>query len=212
MLGWRRSKESRLRAGDLLHVDMSRNVGGVSYCDDPAPPPSIAFLVDHVGQAPAGRYSRGAALVRIVAILAPRWDTPDGSRPNQDVSNAMAVPVGVVTPIKLSVTQKYGGSLGGATLTAFAPSGQVMSKEFGTERFMGCAFPAPSGLPLRAGGHAQVGGDYVALFGPEVLTGRAGGTIDQPLLDDLFEVDGQEARGPDGPEPLPRIASPPPGP
>jgi len=161
------------------------------------------------GEGPSGSYdlhqaitrSRGAAIVQGGPPGAPRWNTPDGTRPSQAYIDQLANhPVKVNgywqpdaeidTPVTVTVTRVLHGPVPTPTLTAFIHGGALPGPH-GNDKFNTCA---PAFTP---------GQTYLALFGAELTTGEDGDApIAQPLLVEALPYDARlnEAYTPTGPE------------
>jgi len=170
--------------------DMSEAYRHSSTCDVLYEP--VRRIIGWVGR-PAG--GRAAALVRILAIGKPRWNTPDGVRPTQTEADAMVAErddgPSIFRPVTLSIERVLSGSASAGTIVALAESGTI-----GRDEVSSCAFGSPARLTIREGpAVATVGQRYVAILGNEPLTGRTDGPLDMPVIDDLFVVRGNRVVG-----------------
>ena len=182
--------------------DMSKPLRTTAFCDLAAPPPSIEDEVGFVGGLNSAD-GRAAAIVEVLAIGKPRWDTPDGHRPTQaqadaeiDRSNGNRV-TSIYTPIEVNVVRVYKGVLP-KRLTLYAEGGSL-----GNDAVTSCSFGP--GLRIReSSARVGRGRQYLAILGNELVSDRSDGPVTHPVIVNFFEVHGTMAVGFDGRlQPLP---------
>jgi hypothetical protein len=188
-----------------FHPDFSKPYGLIEHCDLQAIPPTIRQEIGFVGgENPLG--GRAAALVRVVSIGQPRWNTPDSRRPSQSRANAMMdygydgqLTPGIYTPVTLQVQRVYKGAVR-SRIVAFAEGGTI-----GNDSVVSCSFHSARGLRIRETRFVvTVAESYLAILGNELTTGRRRGPLAAPILLNLFVARGSMAIGLGGSlEPLP---------
>ena len=173
-----------------------------TFCDRLGDDP-VRVVVSGVGKT-AGS-GRAAALVRVLRIDRPRWNTPNGARPTKAQADAMTNPIAdthpwIYTPLEVRIVKVFKGVLPSRMLI-YAGAGAI-----GQDSTSGCTFTlSRRALLIREGPEqVQVGEQYVAVLGGEMVTRALDGPIRMPVIDHFFAVHYGAVIGFSGkPEPLP---------
>jgi len=114
------------------------------------PASSVANDVKTVG--PNGY--RATAIVRILAIGAPRWNTPTGRVPTQAEVDAMVetydVQPSIFRPVTVQIEHVYAGPVSTGRRVVYAETGTI-----GNVRISSCAFGSATTMQIREGPDVQ---------------------------------------------------------
>jgi len=203
--GASRPSAAGVPAAQRFHPDMSQPFLFKTSCEGASVP--VRQMIAWVGRPAAGR---AAAVVRVLRIGPPRWNTVTGARPATSEAAAM-IERGVdgpdhgpriYTPLELGVVRIIAGLSPPRQITAFARAGRIAGDEVS-----GCTFSLATDGRLRIREErslVEIGASYLVIFGNEMLTERSSGPLGAPVIDDLFEIRSGMVVGPNGvPEPLP---------
>jgi hypothetical protein len=186
-------------ASDRYHPDMSKMYGLRNSCEGLYAP--MSQIVSWVGTPANGRV---AALVRVIEMGAPRWNTRDGRRPTQAEADAMVndrndMPR-IFRPLTLAVDRVLAGEPLSGRIVGFAEGGKI-----GKDEMNSCGFGSPVRFQIRETNIiVTVGESYLAILGNEMLTGRATGPLHEPVINDLYLIREGKVVGLNGTlEPLP---------
>jgi hypothetical protein len=175
------------------HWDMSQPIQIRVECDTASNLPPLRYFLRHTGVTASDpqQTDRAAAIVTVISVGTPRWNTADGQRPTQAYIDALQHPTpspdgtwpvtpNIVRSYTLQLIRAVRGILSGSTVVGYLNGGSVGKDSI---VWSGCQTAAERIE------HAPpaVGHTYLVLYGPELTSAGLGAKpVQQPMIDDLI--------------------------